>query len=268
MDSTRATVADSPEPLMSPAWSPDGKLLAYVSFEGKASAIYVQELASGERSRVSARAGINGAPAWSPDGRKLALTLSRGGNLDVYMLELATQTLDPADLGRGDRHRTGVVPRRAERLLHLRSRGQRPDLPGTAPMRARRAERVTFTGGYNARPRVSPDGNELAMVTLDRGNYRIAVDEPEDAARCGCSRARNQDESPSFAPNGATLIYGTKAGRGGALATVSTDGRSQQRLSADRGELREPAWSPFPGRRVMTGWHCGKRRHLPAASGH
>ena len=99
------TVADSTEPLMSPAWSPDGQLLAYVSFEGKASAIYVQQLASGERRRVSARAGINGAPAWSPDGRKLALTLSRGGNLDVYTLDAREPDADPRDVGRGDRYR-------------------------------------------------------------------------------------------------------------------------------------------------------------------
>ena len=239
------TVADSPEPLMSPAWSPDGKLLAYVSFEGKASAIYAQELASGKRSRVSARAGINGAPAWSPDGRKLALTLSRGGNLDIYTLELATQTLtrltsDEAIDTEPEWSRDG------QSVYFTSDRAGNAQIYRVPANEGGRAERVTFIGGYNARPRVAPDGNELAMVTLDRGNYRIAVMNLKTGALRVLSSS-NQDESPSFSPNGATLIYGTKAGHGGALATVSTDGRSQQRLSADRGELREPAWSPFPG---------------------
>jgi TolB protein len=240
------TVAESAEPMMSPAWSPDGRQLAYVSFEGKASAIYVQQLASGKRSRVSARTGINGAPAWSPDGRKLALTLSRSGNLDVYTLELATQTLtrltsDEAIDTEPEWSRDGAS------IFYTSDRAGSAQIYSVPANEGGRAERLTFTGSYNARPRVSPDGEELAMVTLDRGNYRIAVMNLKTRALRVLSNS-SQDESPSYAPNGATLIYATQDGRRGALATVSSDGRSQQRLSADRGELREPAWSPFPPR--------------------
>jgi TolB protein len=239
-------VAESAEPMMSPAWSPDGRQLAYVSFEGKASAIYVQQLASGKRSRVSARTGINGAPAWSPDGRKLALTLSRSGNLDVYTLELATQTLtrltsDEAIDTEPEWSRDGAS------IFYTSDRAGSAQIYSVPANEGGRAERLTFTGSYNARPRVSPDGEELAMVTLDRGNYRIAVMNLKTRALRVLSNS-SQDESPSYAPNGATLIYATQDGRRGALATVSSDGRSQQRLSADRGELREPAWSPFPPR--------------------
>jgi len=238
-------VAETGEPLMSPAWSPDGKMLAYVSFEGKASAIWVQQLATGERRRVSARAGINGAPAWSPDGRQLAITLSRDGNLDLYTLQLSSQTLTrvTSDEAIDTEPAWGLD---GKSLYFTSDRAGGPQIYRVALDEARRAERVTFEGSYNARPRISPDGAQLAMVTLDRGGYRIAAMDLKTRVLRVLSSS-SQDESPSFAPNGAALIYGTKTSGRGALAIVSTDGRYQQQLSSDSGDVREPVWSPFLG---------------------
>ena len=240
------TVLESREPIMSPAWSPDGQSLAYVSFEGRVSAIYVQRLTTGERRRVSARAGINGAPAWSPDGRKLALTLSRDGNLDIYTLELATQTLtritsDEAIDTEAEWARDG------QSLFFTSDRAGNAQVYRVALDEARKAQRVTFTNGYNARPRQSPDGKDLAMVTLDRGGYRIGVLDLGSRNLKVLTSGR-EDESPSFAPNGALLIYATRDGSRGALAIVSADGSFQQRLSSDQGDVRDPAWQPFPPR--------------------
>lgn len=238
-------IASSPEPLMSPAWSPDGQSLAYVSFENKQSEIYVQTLATGARRRVSARAGINGAPAWSPDGTTLALTLSRkDGDVDVYTLNLATQmltrmTFDPAIDTEPSWSSDG-------RKLYFNSdRAGGPQIYEIDVSNPNRATRVTFEGGYNARPRVSPDGKQLAVVYLDRGNYRIATVDLASKAVQVLSQGR-QDESPSFAPNGATVIYATQNRGRGMLATVSIDGRVQQTLAATSGDVREPVWSPFP----------------------
>jgi TolB protein len=240
------TVMQSSEPIMSPAWSPDGQSLAYVSFEGKASAIYVQRVATGERRRVSARSGINGAPAWSPDGTRLALTLSRDGNLDIYTLDLATQAL--TRITSDDAIDTEPEWSRDGSSLYFTS-----DRAGNAQVYqvtlggAHGAQRLTFTNGYNARPRLSPDGQSLAMVTLDRGGYRIATLDLKSRNLRVLTDAR-QDESPSFAPNGAVIIYATRDRGRGALAMVSSDGQFQQRLSSERGDVREPVWSPFPQR--------------------
>ena len=238
-------VADSPEPLMSPAWSPDGRRIAYVSFEGAQSSIYIQTLRTGDRERVSARAGINGAPVFSPDGTRLALTLSRSeGNSDIYMLELATQVLT-----RLTQHSAidteAVWAPDGESIYFTSGRAGGPQIYQVAAMAGARAQRVTFEGSYNARPRISPGGDRLAVVHEDRGNYRIALVDPDTGLTQILSTGR-QDESPSFAPNGALIIYATQEGGRGVLASVSTDGRIHQQIVSVAGQVREPAWSPFP----------------------
>jgi TolB protein len=238
-------IAESPEPLMSPAWSPDGQSLAYVSFESKNAAIYVQTLRSGERRRVSARAGINGAPAWSPDGKQLALTLSRkDGDVDVYTLDLGSQMLTRMTFDTG----IDTEPQWSldgKKIYFTSDRAGSPQIYEVNVADPRTPRRVTFEGGYNARARVSPDGKQLAVVYLDNGNYRIATVDLQSKAVQVLSQGR-QDESPSFAPNGSTIIYATQERGRGVLATVSVDGRVQQRLATSRGEVREPVWAPFP----------------------
>lgn len=238
-------VARSNEPLMSPAWSPDSQSLAYVSFEDKVAAVYTQVLRTGDRRRVSARSGINGAPAWSPDGQRLALTLSRkDGNVDVYVLTLADQSLTRITDDAGiDTEPVWAADGKSLYFTSDRSGGPQIYRITVAP--GERAQRLSFEGTYNARPRLSPDGTQLAVVTLDRGAYRIgALDLKNGGARV-LTQGR-LDESPSFAPNGAVLIYGTQDKGRGVLATVSVDGRVHQRLASQQGDIREPVWSPFP----------------------
>ena len=238
-------VAESAEPLMSPAWSPDGRKLAYVSFEGSQSSIYVQTLRTGIRDRVSSREGINGAPVFSPDGRMLALTLSRDqGNLDVYMLELATQVL--TRLTRHSAIDTEAVWAPDGGSIYFTSdRAGGPQIYRVEARPGGRVQRITFEGSYNARPRVSPDGQSLAVVHEDRGNYRIALVDPGTGLTQVLSNG-SLDESPSFSPNGALIIYATQEGGRGVLASVSTDGRIRQQIASVAGQVREPVWSPFP----------------------
>ena len=237
------TIMESPDPIMSPAWSPDSRRLAYVSFEGNASSIFVQTLRTGNRIQVSNRPGINGSPAFSPDGRKLVVTLGGvDGNLDIHVMDLATRDVKRLTTNRAiDTEGSWSPDGRQIYFTSDRSGGPqvyRIGADGGTP------ERVTFEGSYNARPRLSPDGTKLATVHVDRGNFRIAVMELDKRGMLVLSTGQ-QDESPSFAPNSDTLIYATRQGGGGVLETVSADGLVRQRLASGQGDVREPVWSPF-----------------------
>jgi len=238
------TIMESTDPIMSPAWSPDSRDLAYVSFEGSVSTIFVQTLRTGNRIKVSSRAGINGAPSFSPDGRKLVLTLGGvDGNLDIYVLDLGSRELTRLTTNRSiDTEGSWSPDGRTIYFTSDRSGG--PQIY-RLPAAGGNPERVTFEGSYNARPRLSPDGRKLAVVTLDRGAYRIGIIDLADRDLLILSTGQ-QDESPSFAPNSDSLIYATRQGRNGVLEMVSADGLVRQRLGSGRGDIREPVWSPFP----------------------
>ncbi len=238
---------ESPEPLLSPSWSPNGKKLAYVSFEGKNSAIFVQDIKTGKRDKVAATRGINSAPAWSPDGSRLAMTLSKDGNTEIYIMHLASKSLQRITRNKA----IDTEPNWSgdgKKLAFTSDRGGSPQIYEVNVLGDGKAKRLTFEGTYNARPRYSSDGKLLTMVTGTKGVYRIAILDLRNDYFDILTRAR-LDESPSFAPNDHMIIYTTSGTRGTALAAVSADGQVHQRLELQDGEVREPAWGPFLPRR-------------------
>lgn len=237
------TVVQSRETLMSPAWSPDGSEVAYVSFESGNSAIYIQNVASGARRLISARKGINGAPAFSPDGTKLALVLSYTGNPEVYVMDLASKALTRIT----NNYSIDTEPEWApdgQSLIFTSDRSGKPQLYQISAIGGS-PKRITFQGEYNSNSSIGYDGKRIAMVQGSGNVYRIAVMDRGLGSQVHLISPGNMDEAPSFAPNASMLMYAAMDGSRGVLYAVSVDGRVRQRLVLSNGDVREPAWGPY-----------------------
>ena len=232
----------SSAPLLSPTWSPDGRKLAYVSFENRRSEVWIQEVYSGKRTKLASFKGGNSAPAWSPDGRKLALSLSRDGNSEIYLLDLNSKTMQRLTRNRGADTEPDWSPD-GSKIAFLSDRSGRPQIY-QVNANGGRAERLTFKGRYNTSPDWSMDGRQITFLQGEGGRCRIAALDVENGVVRLLSNNR-QDESPSFAPNGRLIVYATQQSNRGVLEIASIDGGTVQRLSLPGKDVREPAWSPF-----------------------
>jgi len=238
-------VARSKESLLSPSWSPDGKKIAYVSFESGNSNIYVQDITTGSRQLVESHPkGINGAPAWSPDGSKLAVALSFSGNLNIYVLDMASRQETRITSNNLAINTQPVWAPDGQSIYFTSDRSGRPQIY-QIPASGGTATRISFQGQNNQNVSVGYDGKQIAMVQGNGNVYRIAIMDQSLGGQVRFVSPGPYDESPSFAPNASMLLYAATEGPRGVLYSVSADGNVRQRLVLSDGDVREPSWGPY-----------------------
>ena len=232
----------SNEPIISPAWSPDGTKVAYVSFEKKKPIVYVQNLVTRARTVIANEKGSNSAPSWAPDGSRLAVALSRDGHTQVYTVNADGSKLQRISNSNG----IDTEPQFSADGQNVYFTSDRSGGPQIYRMSANggEAQRVTFGGNYNISPRIASDGKTLAFISRRNGNFQLYALDLASGQELRLSDT-SSDESPSFSPNGKYIMYATETGRRKSLAVVSVDGRVKQRLTTQAGNIKEPTWGPF-----------------------
>lgn len=233
----------SRHPIISPAWSPDGRQIAYVSFEGGRSEIFIQTLATGQREKVASYPGSNSAPAFSPDGKRLAFVRSEMGNPEIYILDLASRQLERITNHFAIDTEPQWMPD-GKNIIFTSNRAGGPQIYNV-DIQTKQTRRLTFEGNYNARARITPDGRKMVYVHQSSGRFHIATQDMQSGMVQILTTDTELDESPSVAPNGSMVIYAASERNRSILAAVSVDGEVKFRLPSKYGDVREPAWSPI-----------------------
>lgn len=240
------TLLQSREPILSPRYAPDGRRIAYVSFEQRRPRIFVQHIDTGRREQITNFQGLNGAPAWSPDGNRLAFVLSKDGNPEIYVMNLGSRQLQRVT----NHYAIDTEPfwgKDGQTLYFTSDRAGKPQIY-KQNIAGGEAQRVTFIGNYNANPKLSADEKMLVMIHRQDGftNFKVAA---QDLTRAGSAprilSETSLDDSPTVAPNGTMLIYATRQQGRGVLMLVSTNGRVRLPIPTAQGDVREPSWSPY-----------------------
>ena len=240
------SIIEYTEPIISPAWSPDGSQLAYVSFENKKPVVYVQTLATRERRAVASFKGSNSAPAWSPDGKRLAVVLTGQGGSQIFLVNVDGSGLQRLSRSSGIDTEPNFSPD-GRSIIFTSDRGGSPQIyrMSVTDGENSHAERLTFEGSYNVSPDFSHDGKSFTFIHRNNNQFNVAVQEI-GSRQVQILTNSKFDESPSFAPNGKMILYATETDGHGILSAVSRDGQTRQHLSVQTGDIREPAWGPLP----------------------
>ena len=226
---------------ISPAWTPDGKKIAFTSYLKRNPDLYLIDLDGKGLQRFSYSPGLNASPSWAPGGKEIALMMGMDGKSEIALIDADGKNPKKLTQSHGNEASPSWSPD-GKRIAFVSDRSGPPQIY-VMGRDGSNVRRLTFEGNYNTSPAWSPKGDQIAFCGRVGGRFEVFVIRPDGTGLQRLTSNSGHNEKPSWTPDGRYIAFSSTRTGGSKIFIMNSNGFNPRPLTTSRGGELSPAIS-------------------------